>query len=60
MKKDNTCFRVTVPMQERVAMSFHRLDSGDRLQNIRNLYGVYKSILSKIVREFCRVVRKHL
>ena len=43
-----------------VAMSLHRLGSDNGLQNIRNLYGVYMSLLSKILGEFCRLVRKHL
>ena len=60
LKKEDNHFRIIVPVQESVAMSLHRLGTGDGLQSIGNLYGVYKSTLSKIVREFCRVVRKHL
>jgi len=60
LKKEDTRFRVSVPVQERIAMSLHRLGSGDGLQSIGDLYGVHKSTLSKIVRDFCRVVRKHL
>ena len=60
MKQNDTRFRVTVPVQERVAMSLDRLGSDDGLQSIGDLYGVHKSTLSKIVREFCRAVRKHL
>ena len=41
-------------------MSLHRLGSGDGLQTIGDLYGVHKSTLSIIVREFCRAVRKYL
>ena len=41
-------------------MSLHKLGSGDGPQNIRYLYRVYKSTLSKMVREFWRIVRKHL
>ena len=41
-------------------MSLHRLGNGDGLQSIGDLYGVHKSSLSKIVRKFCRVVRKYL
>lgn len=41
-------------------MSLHRLGSDDRLQNIRNLYGVHKSLLSKIIRTFGKVVRRYL
>jgi hypothetical protein len=41
-------------------MSLHRLGGGDGLQSIGDLYDVHKTTLSKIVREFYRVVRKHL
>lgn len=47
-------------VEGKVAMSLHMLGSGDGLQNIGALYGVHKNMLSKIVRKFCRVVRKHL
>ena len=60
LRKYDTCFRVTVPVQEMIAMSLHSLGSDDGWQSIRDLYGVHKSTLSKIVREFCRVIRKHL
>jgi hypothetical protein len=60
LKKEDTRFKVTVPVQERIAMSLHRLGSGDGLQTIGDLYGVYKNTLSIIVREFCRAVRKYL
>ena len=60
LKKDDTRFRVSVPVQERIAMSLHRLGSGDGLQTIGDLYGVHKSTLSIIVREFGRAVRKYL
>ena len=48
LKKEDTCFRVTMSVQERVAMSLHKLVSGDGLQSIRDLYRVHKNILSKI------------
>ena len=60
LKKTNIHFRITVPVQEKIAMSLHRLDSGDGLQTIGNLYEVHKNTLSIIVREFCRAVRKYL
>ena len=49
-----------MPVQDKIAMSLHRLGSGDELQTIGDLYGVHKSSLSIVVREFCRTVRKHL
>ena len=60
LKKKDTRFRIMVSVQERIAMSLHRLASGDGLQTIGNLYGVHKSILSILVREFCRAVKKYL
>ena len=43
-----------------IVMSLHRLESGDGLQTTCDLYGVYKSTLLILVREFSRAVRKHL
>ena len=60
LKKEDTRFRVSVPVQERIAISLHRLGSGDGLQTIGDLYGVHKNTLYIIVREFCRAVRKYL
>ena len=60
LKKKYIRFRVTIPVQEIIAMSLYRLDSNDGLQIIGNLYGVHKSTLSTIIREFCRAVRKYL
>ena len=50
MKKEYTCFRVTVPVQEMIAMSLHQLGSDDGLQTTDDLYGVHKNTLSIIVR----------
>ena len=60
MKKEYTRFRVTVPVQEMITMSLHQLGSGDGLHTIGDLYGIHKSTLSIIVREFCGAVRKYL
>ena len=60
LKKEDTRFRISMLVQERVVMSLHILGSGDGLQNIGDIYEMYKNVLSKIVRKFCRVVRKHL
>src|ERR1700738_3456295 len=46
LKKEDTRFRVSVPVQEMIAMSLHRLGSGDGLQTIGNLYGVHKRKIS--------------
>lgn len=60
LKKDDTCFRDIVLVQEKVVMPLYRLDIGGGLQGIGDLYGIYKSTLSEIIREFCRIIRKHL
>ena len=60
LKRYNIHFRITLLAQERVAISSHRLDSSNRLQSIGDLYIVHKRTLSKILREFCKVVRKHI
>ena len=60
LNKEDTHFRVTVPVQERIAMSLHRLDSDGGLQIIDDLYGVHKNTLFIIVKEFRRAVRNYL
>lgn len=40
-------------------MLLHGLDSDNRLQNIGNLYNVHESTLLKIIRKFCKAIRKH-
>ena len=45
-----------MPVQDIVAMSLHRLGSGDGFQSIRDLYGVHNGTLSKISKEFCKDV----
>ena len=47
-------------MYEKVAMLLHKLGSGHGLQNLGDLYEIHKNTLSKIVKEFCRVVKKYL
>ena len=41
-------------------MSLHTMCSGDELQRIGDLSGVHKGTSSKIVRIFCKAIRKHL
>ena len=41
-------------------MLLQRLGSGHGLQILGDLYEVDKNTLSKIIKEFCRVVKKHL
>ena len=52
--------RETISLETRVALSIVRLATGSTLQMCGELYGVHKSTASRIVREFCIAVRKHL
>lgn len=54
LKKEDTRFRISMLVQERVVMSLHILGSGDGLQNIGDIYEMYKNVLSKIVRKIIR------
>lgn len=60
LKKEYIHFRIIVVVQNMVAMSLYRLGYDDELQNMRGLYGVHKSALLKITREFYRAIRNHL
>ena len=57
LKKEDTHFSVIVLVQEKITMS---LRSGNGVQNIGDLYGVHMSRLSKTMREYYKVIRKHL
>lgn len=60
LKRKYNRFEVTMLVQERVTISLHMLGSSNGLQGIGNLYGVHKNTLSELLRNFFRVVRKHL
>lgn len=52
--------RLSIFGETRVELSLNRLDMGDRLLGIRDVFGVAKSMASIIMREFCKVMRKYL
>ena len=62
MNKKYVCFRSNVSVQDRVAMLLRRLGklNDDGLESIEDLYGIHKNTFSTIIKEFRRVVRKHL
>jgi hypothetical protein len=60
LRKQDTNYRNSITVERRVAMSLVRLGSGNGLQIVGDLFGVAKSTVSKIVRDFCRMVRLHL
>ena len=45
LKKEVTHFRVIMLVEEKVAISLHRLGSSDGLQSIKDLYEVHNSVL---------------
>lgn len=52
LNSHETHFKVVVLVQVMIAMSFHRLGSGDGVQNIANFCGIHNNILSKTVIRF--------
>jgi hypothetical protein len=55
LKKQQTRFKRPISVEERVAMSLARLGTEDGLCMVGEVYGVAKCIVSKIVREFCKM-----
>ncbi len=60
LKKKHTHFRRPISVEERVAMSLARLGTGDGLRMVGEVYGVAEYTISRIVREFYKMVRLHL
>ncbi|KAI8124873.1 hypothetical protein CVS40_4843 [Lucilia cuprina] len=60
MKKKDTNFRKAIPFKKRVAVALYALGSSAECRSIVNLFGISKSIVSKIVIEFCQETYKQL
>ena len=52
-----TRMRETILVESIIAMSLQRLGTGNTLCNVGEVYGVAESIISEIVRIFCKLVR---
>ena len=52
--------REAILIVSRVAMSLQRFGIGNVFYTMREVYGMVKSAISKIVRNFCRLVKVHL
>ena len=52
--------RETISVESRIVMSLQRLGTGNTLCIVKEVYGVVESTISKIVRNFCRLVGVHL
>jgi hypothetical protein len=60
LKKKDTCTRATISVETRIAVSLCRLGTGNGLLLVGEVYGIAECTVSCIIREFCKVVRKHL
>lgn len=56
MEKQETHMRETIPIEKRVGMALYRLCSSAEDRTVANLFGVGRSTLNEIYREFCEVV----
>lgn len=52
--------RRPISVQERVAISLARLGTLGGLSVVGEVYGVPECTISKIIREFCKIMRLHL
>lgn len=60
LRREDTKFRVAIPLRNRVALSLNRLSSGNSLRGCAEIYGIHESTASIIVRDFCAAIEKHL
>lgn len=58
--KKSTPMRAAISVETRIAVSLCRLGTGNGLLLVGEVFGIANSTASCIVREFCKVVRKHL
>ena len=58
MRKEDTYFRKTISIQKRVACALWRLSTGNSYRVVSNVFGVVKSTVFQIVKEFCKILRK--
>jgi hypothetical protein len=53
LEKKNTCMRVAILVEARIAVSLCRLNTGNWLLLIGEVYGIAECTTSCFVREFC-------
>lgn len=54
-KEDSNC-RKAIPLEKRVAIALYALGSSAEYRSLANLFGVGKSTVGKILKEFCILV----
>jgi hypothetical protein len=60
LKKKDIHMRAAISIETRIAVSLYRWGTGNGLLLIGEVYGIAECTASCIVREFCKIVRKHL
>ena len=58
MRKEDTYFRKTISIQKRVACGLWRLSTGNSYRVVSKVFGVGRSIVCQIVKEFCKTLRQ--
>ena len=58
MRKEDTYFRKTISIQKRVPCALWQLSTGNSYRVVSKVFGVGRSTVSQIVKEFCKTLRK--
>jgi hypothetical protein len=60
LSRKDTNFKTSIPLRNRIALSFNKLSSGNLLHGCAEIYGFHENITSIIVGDFCVAIEKHL
>ena len=58
LRKEDTYFRKTISIQKRFACALWQLSAGNSYRVVSKVFGVGRSTVSQIVKEFCKILRK--
>ena len=59
MRKEDNYFRKTISIQKRVACALWQLSTGNSYRVVSKVFGVGRSTVSQIVKEFCKTICKN-
>ena len=60
LQKENTCFRQSISVQARIAITLWRLATNIEYRTLAELFGVGRSTVGEIVLETCKVIAEQL